>query len=392
MTIIDFNVIVTDPSGRPIPGARVTLPGNTLSGAVRSTDGGGFVNFYHGSPISPRNVDVIVDAAGYAPYALATPVDFGVTSATTNVTLTPSFKQAPTRDQVCGINITFQGLTVNTSQFGTLPWFGAALAWLGPQDRATVYRAQHGVGDTHCIVAVPSGRPLYSDPDQPYSPDRFPSLDWTNGLTSMDPAFVNLVVEVIQNGFIPMIFCDEIYDTSIKEVPLVMAALKGHPKDLTKYCLVLPGWDGVFYGWEPSNVLIPGWAATARAIAPNCYLGIEHNIGHIPLGNGGADYIEGGLMAPFDVVLSEFENGTPPADSTWQVVARMVNPYLRPAEQPAGDDPNPPFYLAPGSPRGPYYYCAFEFDEYRWVRGGVDAATIAAERAYLKNLGCQFTG
>ncbi len=71
----------------------------------------------------------------------------------------------PTRDQVCSVRLTFQGLTVDTADHGTLPWFEAALTSLSAGDRARVYAAKHAAGDTHCIVALTWN---YDEPGQPY--------------------------------------------------------------------------------------------------------------------------------------------------------------------------------------------------------------------------------
>ena len=61
--------------------------------------------------------------------------------------------------------------------------------------------------------------------------------------------------------------------------------------------------------------------------------------------------------------------------------------YVRPSDQPSGDDPSPPAYLTGGTPRGPFFPVAFEYDEYRWVRGQVAAGDVQQEQAYLKALG-----
>lgn len=306
----------------------------------------------------------------------------------------------PSREQVCGIHVTLQGLTVDTQQMGPFPYFGGCLAWLSPQDRQSVYRTQRAAGDTHCIVVLPTGG-FYYIPGSPwYNPQQFPPMDWTANDTTIDPRFIALVYEVICEGFIPMVFVDEVQQKSLAEIPLLMRALVDSPYgDLTPYCLVMPGWDGVFYGWENDQVEIPRWAAIARSIAPNCYLGLEHNPGHIPLGEGGEDFRPGGKMEGFDVVLSEYEDSDRPGqgnDTIWQVNARLVKPYTWPADQPAGSDVNPaPFYLV-DSPRGKRYHCAFEFNTrfgaYAWVRGQVSAEDIAIHRQYMKNMGCQYTG
>jgi hypothetical protein len=98
-------------------------------------------------------------------------------------------------------------------------------------------------------------------------------------------------------------------------------------------------------------------------------------------------------MRNYDTILSEFN--TVHEDSCWQVVARMVHPYHRPSDQPAGDDPNPPFYLAPGTDRGRYFYVAFEPTSggvYEWCRGRCSLADVNEVRTYLRGLGCELTG
>ena len=91
-------------------------------------------------------------------------------------------------------------------------------------------------------------------------------------------------------------------------------------------------------------------------------------------------------MSGFDVVLGEFNDGQFD-DTVWQILARMIGPaYVRPPEQPAGDDPDPPFYLSQPSPRGPFYYRVFEFFIYGWVRN-TPASVVAASKAYFAKCG-----
>src|SRR5262249_50430831 len=60
----------------------------------------------------------------------------------------------PTRDQLCGVRMTFQGLTIQTTQFGAIPWFTIALSSLNMPDRLAAYAALHAAGDTHVGLAV----------------------------------------------------------------------------------------------------------------------------------------------------------------------------------------------------------------------------------------------
>ena len=299
----------------------------------------------------------------------------------------------PTREGVLGIGIHFRGgLIVNSPTYGKMPWWPPALAWLMQEDRQLVYEQLHIAGDTHCIIEVPNGYPLYDEGNQFYSPtpDKFPALDWTNNETVLDQKFSDLVNEVIEQGFKYIIAMDERVDHSMKIVQLVMNSLT---ETQLKYGVVIPGYDSVFYGWQPSAII--EWASTARAIKPNCYLGIEFNTGHIPLGNGPADYELSGSMKDYDLILGEFPS-PPVGDAVWQIVGRCVKPYNRPPEQ-IGDN-NPPFYLIDNI-RGPRYFCAFETNyPYNWVRLDMNNQTaidnmieaIENERASFKQLGCRF--
>jgi hypothetical protein len=209
----------------------------------------------------------------------------------------------------------------------------------------------------------------------------------------------------------------------------ILLAVKGdgtpERPDLTPYVIFRPGWDGVFYGWgDPTatKAATQGlrWSHTRtaktfiaptqqqldeqqtrvkqlgelfRKILPNGYLAIEHTPGNIPCGEGGGDYAPGGLMTTFDTMMGEFN--TVHEDSCWQILGRMISPYHRPADQPAGDDPNPPFYLAPGSARGPYFYVAFEPTKggvYEWCRGRCTLEQVREVDAYLRACGCTLTG
>lgn len=302
----------------------------------------------------------------------------------------------PTRAQVCGVRNHFMGgLVVDSPVYGRMPWYDACLSWCDAQTRQNAYAVKKQAGDTHVIVEVPNGFPLYDEASQFYNADRFPALDWTHGETKLDSRFTDLLDEVIEAGFFPIIAMDERQAHSQTIVQLVMHAMTDEQEP---YCLTVPGFDSVFYGWPPEEVT--RWASLARAIRPRCHLGLEHNVGHIPLGEGGDDYHPGGRMDGFDVVLGEFGNPGLANDATWQVLGRMIRPYHRPPEQPANDDPNPPFYLV-DSPRGPRFYCGYEtWNPYNWVRVNPnDAAAVAAaqaqiehERAYFRQLGCQWTG
>jgi hypothetical protein len=130
-----------------------------------------------------------------------------------------------------------------------------------------------------------------------------------------------------------------------------------------------------------------------RRILPNGYLAIEHTPGNIPVGEGGGDYQPGGLMTTYDTIMGEYD--TFHQDSYWQIGGRMIRPWHRPPDQPAGDDPNPPMYLSQDSPRGPFFYCVFEPTRpgaYEWCRGRCTREQIQQEDAYIRASGATLTG
>jgi hypothetical protein len=295
--------------------------------------------------------------------------------------------RVPIRAELCAVQTSgMQGLTVTTTQHGVLPWWDAALAWLTPEDRRAVYAAKRTAADTHCLMQLPSGPPLYDEPGQAYSPDKFGPLDWTHSNTAIDPQLPALVREVLDAGLLPVLFLggddgERGYPIAVQQLPLVVDALG----DLMASTLIVPGWDGVFYGWTPEHIVTFG--AQFRALCPDGYLGIEMSEGHIPLGEGPSDWTKTGRMKDYDVLLVEFSPDNLHQDSTWQIAGRLLGPrYVRPADQPAGDDPHPPWYLGDGSPRGPYYPIGFEYDTYYFVRG-LSAEAVREHRAYLAAMG-----
>lgn len=318
----------------------------------------------------------------------------------------------PTRVEFLNLNITFQGLVVDCPPYGQMPVFEAALAWMSPECRQNVYTAKHAStawgsnGDTHAIIMLPFGPALYDEPNQPYSADRFGPLDWTAGDTQISPNLADLVVEVLHNGFNRILLFEggdgtsdgsgAPYQHAMKELDLIHTALSTSKYgDLTPYVMPIPGWDGVFYGWEPSHTLIPAWVNKCRSLFQYC--GFEDSTGHIPLGEGDQDWVNNGDMRGVDLLLQEF-NDDQYDDTIWQIAARQLGPlYHKPAEQPADDDPGSPFgpnagqfYFRQPTDRGPIAVCAFEFHEYTMVHsnGAPDVqANTVKQRQYLKQVG-----
>jgi hypothetical protein len=304
----------------------------------------------------------------------------------------PQFPAAPTRAQALSVKLTFQGLTVTLPTYGTIPWFEPAITSLDSASRKIVYDAKHAAGDTHIVMGISWA--YMNDGGYSYP---VPGKDLTGDL----PTYRALVVEAIENGFTPLLFLAGDgespsgggyndpngwtygYGWLSAHLPSIVAALK-EPFDLTPYCILVPGWDGVMPGWQPSE--LDSYLLAARALVPNGYVGLELASGAVQWGAGAGNYTSPAGQA-LDVILQEFP-GPPTGDQVWQIAARELGPaYVRPADEPAGDDPSPPFYLMGGTARGPWYAVAFEFDEYRWVRGQVTAAEIQQERVYLGAIG-----
>lgn len=304
----------------------------------------------------------------------------------------------PSRDALISPRLTFQGLIFDTAQFGKLPGFEACLPWLTSADRRAVYAAKHAAGDTHCIITIPDGVPLYDEANQAYSPDKFGPLDWTAGNTKIDDKLTDLIREVIGAGF-PQILLylggdggGDAYKIAYTQLDLLRANAD-YNSTLFQYCVVLPGWDGVFYGWPLEQV--EPWAAKFRALWPTGTLGLHYSTGHIPLGEGGSDFKAGGRMQHFDLLVGEFDDNLH-QDSTWQILNRLEAHYIRPSDQPAADDPDRRYYLTDPSPRGRWGHFAMEFGEYEAVRCGENfdgmVAHVNQNRGYLRAMGVAYLG
>lgn len=419
--------VIFDARG-PVEGAALVLEGSDPSPYAGTTNGDGYV-LWPSVPEDIANTAIHVEKKGYAPYAQSlilsspnNPVDPVARNQSIRVGGMPvagdvnlpalladvaPLPPAPTREALLDVRLTFQGLVVPTQQFGTLPWFEACLPWLTHMDRASAYTKKQAAGDTHAIVTLPDGVPLYDEPNQPYSADRFGPLDWTNGNTTIDPKFPALLREVISSGFPHVLLYlggdgPPNADIAFQQLDLLHAC-DDYRTTLYHYCCVLPGWDGVFYGWTPEKIV--AWGLKFRALFPDGTCGLHYSTGHIPVGEGGADYlpraagqdptVNPGRMQDFDLLIGEFDDNLH-QDSTWQILNRLERDYVRPPDQPSGDDPHRVYYLGTPNSRGRWGHCAMEFGEYEAVRCGerfaAMVAHVNANRAYLKSMGVKCTG
>jgi hypothetical protein len=309
--------------------------------------------------------------------------------------LTAKRRFPPTRDQILASHETFQGLWVTLPHFGQkLPWFDPAISSLDETDRAAVYAAKHAAGDTAIGIAL-----SWNYDESPGYKYPVPGTDLTMDL----PRFRGLVDEAVANGFIPWLFLTgdgETDDGGRRDASgwtygfdwlnrHVCGVLQAIGDDNVARALVVPGFDGVFHGWEPSKQKVPQFARTVRGCYPSAVIGLEFGAGEIPLGNGAADYASGGLMTGYDELLVETNVWPETGDKAWQIIARLIGPaYHRPPDQPASDDPRPPFYLKTATPRGRWGVHCFEWGTWAFVRGQLSPGDVARGRAYYTALGC----
>jgi hypothetical protein len=298
----------------------------------------------------------------------------------------PSF----TRDEVCGAKVTLSGLTITTAEFGTQPWFELAWQCLSSvEDRRGVLDQKKKHGDTGQVIEFfTRQQKIYDEPGV-----------WLNNLTTQvgefnQPLFLQFVTEILTAGMVPVVVFDgdngdnpiDGYPNALRQLPIVTNLLADYNSNI----LYARFWDGVFYGSTPEN--IQNFGREFRKILPEGKLAIEFNPGHIPVGNGPEDYAPNGMMTDYDVIVGEFEFPDYRQNSTWQVVARLVSKYNRPPDQPVNDDPNPPYYLAPGNARGQYFFWAWEIGEYQWVRNQVSLASLITAGRYFRSMGCSIVG
>lgn len=366
----------------PVVNASVSLVGSGVAFPLTNTDGYSFENV----PGTVNSSAVMVTASGFLPYVaplvvptsggnlyVGGPDHPGQIQLPALVPSTPPLPPVPSREEVCHGQLTAQAIIIHSLVYGDMPWWPACWAWLTPADRAHIAPQLLALGDTIMLIDTPSGTPLYDEGGQFYSPDKFPALPF-------DPvALKSLVAETLGLGFKACwVFLggDVDYNLAVAQVQALAPALG----NLNSYVAYVPGWDGVWHapGGVYTQDQVKSFAALARA-AGALYVGLEHGTGYLPVGEGGTDFLPGGHCVDYDFFLGEFNSGQFD-DSVWQILGRMVRPYNRPPQQPAGDDQNPPFYLSASSARGPYYYHVFEWAMYVAVRGE-DLGTMAAWKA-----------
>lgn len=319
------------------------------------------------------------------------------------------FPPIPSRDERINFQLTAQGLLAQIDGIGLVPIYEPGYQCLSnPSQRKQWRDAKKAKGDTHLILVYSTHESyIYREPNTGNYYD-----DWITPSAEQNPDwFLSLVEEVRQDGFIPSIAYDgdngdnpnDGYPNALRQLPILYNLLKSSKYgNLNKHCIFLRFWDGVFYGSTPENIENFGTQFRTIYTDNDDILGIEFNVGHIPVGGGDFDYSVNGKMAGYDIVFAEFNNLLPrdnnpnpddnPGTSIWQIVGRLAHPYIWPSDEPSSIDRNPPpFYLIP-SARGRRVAVAFESGIYPWVRVDLNNPQPLLDiinnqnRPYLKSL------
>lgn len=310
----------------------------------------------------------------------------------------------PSREAVCAVRNQFQGISV-----GGRHLFEPEIGWtLTPEGRQRAYAAHRAVGDTHINL----------------------SLD-LSGLACL-PRLKAIIREAITAGAMTGVVLMCMGDGSPANpdpgalgVEWLMANFDAivdyleADEDLTPWIVFCPGYDGVVPGWQPWS-RVNAFARMARArldrLAHGGYLALELSSGYCVWSGEDNDWATTDGQC-FDVILQEFpiEWGPPeappaylllPDGSDWApsasneqrapwtqiwIVQRMLGPrYRRPAAQPPRYDPDPPYFLGGGTPRGRYFYIAWERTTYLWVRKNCDISIVNQQTAVVRDLGAEF--
>ncbi len=318
--------------------------------------------------------------------------------------VTPVFGSVPTRDELCSVRMRFQGMSIDLPAGSTYDPLKARYWWdplmtgfgAGPTDagmpsqadRMAVYAAHRNVKpipDTHLNLSLDLG-----------------------GLRTL-PRVLDVAQEAVTLGgmtaIVLMCMGDGSrtdpdpgalgYDWLMANFQAIYQAARaintGDPNNSLAHRLIfVPGYDGVVPGWQPPSS-VDRFLLMARSVidyGKAGALGLELSSGYCKWGTD--DGIERNNWATLagkavDVIFQEGpidqkppEPFPPPAvwermtnqekapwTQVYQMIDRMVRPYYPLPGQP--DDPNPPYLLAGGTPRGEFYYDYLEYDTMSWT-------------------------
>lgn len=317
--------------------------------------------------------------------------------------LTLPFPPAPTREQVCGVRCSFQGVAVDLPGFGTVRNPGGFAYSLDRAGRDACRAVSRQLRDTHVLRNLSYA---YSEQDFTYP---IPAGDFTNRLDE----FHDLLVEDIREGFTPLVCLSgdgQRYNPDggtygfqwlLDNMPRLAAALD----DLRHHLIVFWGFELITNGgWTPAN--FEEATLKWRNLWPDghiaCHIGTytwwgdaDQNEKRGPVGvwsspaglaidtcleEGDAGWIrEDGSLVPGDAL-----NG-------WEqrAMGHLRNPnraLISPANQAKV------FEWPDDTPRGPRMCVAWEILTFDDTRGRVSVQLLAAARHHLRQLGFPYVG
>lgn len=321
----------------------------------------------------------------------------------------PPFPTPPSRSDVLNARVGFQGLTVQTQQYGTLRAWGPEIGSLNDTDSAGYVRQAMQAGWSAVEFAV-SWR--YAEPSFQYP---VPGSDLSQNL----PELRRRVKAAIETGA-PLglkavyLFCAGDGESvnanpqpgqyndpagwtygrqwlmqNFRRIYAAFGPQADDPIDLRGWMVFLPGYDACdAYAWVSGQNVADWWHLQRQTVNAGGYAGYEWPAGQCQLGDGFPTYTQenGGCI---DLWLLEEPPGLyPPTDDLsirqlTQQLGRMCRPYNRPSW--AIDDPNPPYYGPFDTPRGPAVVQVYEFDTYPWVRT-MTFEQVNADRAVLHGI------
>lgn len=387
----NFDLVVLPPCV-----ATVTVEG--LPGGPVRTNPDGYV-YVQGLPGYLRDGMIMVTADGYKPLFQPSvwPELVAKNAAGGHNYLKPliqEWPEAPDRMSVITARVGFQGVTVDTQQFGTIRAWGPELGSLNDVDADGYVRQLMASTD---------------DLGRPFNAVEF-AVSWnyqTQWLTvpgadrSQDlPELRRRVKRAIQVGA-PLglkavfLFCAgdglgagpgyndsfgwtygrEWLLANFARIHAAFGPQPDDPIDLRPWMVFLPAYDGAdAYQWGNGANVVEVWHLMDRIVhGHGGYVGFEWPSGEIQLGDGFPTYTpeNGGCV---DVWLLEEPTGVyPPRDARpiqqiTQQIGRAVRPYRRPTW--AVDDPAPPLLIPPANKYGePTVTQLYEHTTYDWGHG-----------------------
>lgn len=323
----------------------------------------------------------------------------------------------PTRDEVCSIRNSLQGITVRGRKI-----FDPEIGWsMAKPERLEAYTA-------HRAVKLPDGTPR---PDTHICL----SLDMT-GLACL-PHIKSVIKEAVTEGGMTgvILMCmgdgndvgEPDHDPGALGFSWIMANFNAivdfmevgdDGEDLTQWIVFGPGFDGIIPAWQPwsrVNQFVRMARLRLNRLKKPGHLCIEFSSGYWSWSGERDDLgTEDGQM--IDVPLYEFPinwgpPSAPPANlllpnrSDWSPSATneqrapwtqvwLMNRwlgarYIRPASQPPNYEPNPP-YANMDTPRGRKFPNMWERGTYMWNRQGCDIALINQQTQVVIDLGAEY--